>query len=233
MTEASGQPIESSRHFENATEVATTCAQFVEDQAAFSQTASNDLRRLLERGLAIQSPAQQRLEMLGLLMELVSEGGEFIPTTRYEAARKERAAQGKTWPTASTVLRNYGHWLSAVRAANRFWFNGGRERVAADHTHATGTRAGYQPQDIVAALREAKRDLKLPAEEWPTQWEYEEWARIKRRLARRAGTAGACLAGGGGALSRGPCGKRLPGLKQVRKAFGGYDQAVQVARATR
>jgi hypothetical protein len=42
--------------------------------------------------------------------------------------------------------------------------------------------------------------------------EYSEWAEIKRRFTRRSG--------------KGP---RIPSLKQIRKAFGGYDSAVEAA----
>ena len=64
---------------------------------------------------------------------------------------------------------------------------------------------------ILSTLLAARRDLELPDGHWPSQWEYSEWAEIKRRLTRRSG--------------KGP---RIPGLKPIRKAFGGYD--ISVAR---
>src|SRR6201999_2682449 len=124
--------------------------------------AKRDLLRLLGHSLATATPADRRQQRLGLLIELISEGGEFVPTTRYEQVRKERSAQGHDWPSSANLSRSYGHWLIAVTAANRFWFGGGRERVSDNHAHARGTQAGYQPKDIVAALREAKVDLELP-----------------------------------------------------------------------
>jgi hypothetical protein len=69
----------------------------------------------------------------------------------------------------------------------------------------------------------------LPGDHWPTKWEYEEWAQIKRRLARRSGTDGSAKASGEGAVARGSVGTRYPGLKQIRKAFGTYDEAVRSA----
>lgn len=143
--------------------------------------------------------------------------------------RKERAAKGTDWPTAANLTHSYGHWLVAVKAANRFWFGGGRERVTDNHAHARGGHPGYEPRKIAAALREAKVDLELPSNIWPTKWEYEEWAQIKRRLARRSGTDGSAKSGGKGTVARGAPGKRYPGLKQIRKAFGTYDEAVRAA----
>lgn len=196
---------------------------------ACPEAAKRDLLRLLGHSLASTTPADRRQQRLGLLIELISEGGEFVPTTRYEQVRKERSAQGHGWPSSANLSRSYGHWLIAVKAANRFWFGGGRERVSDSHAHARGTQPGYQPRQIVAALREAKVDLEMPDDRWPTKWEYEEWSQIKRRLARRSGNDGSSKTGGRGAAGRGEIGTRYPGLKQIRKAFGTYDEAVRAA----
>jgi hypothetical protein len=213
----------------NVSEFAISIGELLKRPGVCPDVAKRDLLRLLGHSLAAESAADRRQRRLGLLIELVSEGGEFIPTTRYEEVRKERAAKGRDWPSASNLTRSYGHWLVAVKAANRFWFGGGRERVTDNHAHARGTQAGYRPTEIAAALREAKIDLELPDNHWPTKWEYEEWAQIKRRLARRSGTAGSAKAGGEDAVARGSVGKRYPGLKQIRKAFGTYDEAVRAA----
>jgi hypothetical protein len=103
----------------------------------------------------------------GRLTELVSVGGEFIPTTRYEEMRLEREAQGNHWPNAGVLSSSSGHWLIAVKAANRFWFGGGSERATDNHAHAKGTKPGYRPTEIAAALREAKIELELPDDLWP------------------------------------------------------------------
>jgi hypothetical protein len=213
----------------NVSELVTSIGDLIRRPGTCSDIAKRDLLRLLGHSLATDSPADRRQQRLGLLIELISEGGEFIPSTRYEKVRKERAAQGVDWPNAVNLTRAYGHWLVAVKAANRFWFGGGRERVSDNHHHARGTQAGYEPVKIVAALREAKIDLELPGDHWPTKWEYEEWAQIKRRLARRSGSDGAAKTGGEGATGRGDIGTRYPGLKQIRKAFGTYDEAVRAA----
>lgn len=211
------------------TEVATSLGELVKDPGSVSDAAARDLLRLLGNSLATKTPAERRQRRLGLLIELISEGGEFIPTTRYEQARRQRAAEGADWPSAANLSRSYGHWLVAVKAANRFWFDGGRQRVPDSHAHARGTQPSYEPRKITAALRGAKADLELPGDLWPTQWEYEEWAQIKRRLARRSGTDGSAKGGGEGAVGRGSVGKRYPGLKQIRKAFGTFDEAVRAA----
>lgn len=76
---------------------------------------------------------------------------------------------------------------AAVRAACRFWFDGGSQRVAGNHQHAVGPQPGYQPAEILSTLLAARRDLELPDGHWPSQWEYYEWAESKRRLTRRSG----------------------------------------------
>jgi hypothetical protein len=205
-----GEPIALS--IDNATEVATTIVSLVKSRLACPETAAQDLHRLLGNSLAVGSPAERRQAGLGLLIELVADDGEFVPTTTYEEIRKERLSKGEEWPAATTLSRLYGHWLAAVRAACRFWFDGGPQRVAGSHRHAVGTQPGYQPAEILSTLLAARRDLELPDGHWPSQWEYSEWAEVKRRLIRRSG--------------KGP---RIPGLKQIRKAFGGYDRAVGAA----
>jgi hypothetical protein len=214
------------------TEVAAAVGELVNDRDACSDAAARDLFRLLTQSLAVQSPAERRHRRLGLLIELVAEGGEFIPTTRYEKVRLEREAQGQHWPNAGVLTSNYRHWVKAVEAAARFWFVGGDQHVPDGNLHAQGSRRHYEPKEIVAALREAKSELELKGEDWPTQWEYREWARIKRRLARRSGTDGLGKAGGKGAVARGRTGRRWPDIEQIRKAFDTYDEAVRVAHRT-
>jgi hypothetical protein len=95
----------------------------------------------------------------------------------------------------------------ALKAACRYWYGGGQQRVASSHAHAK-PQPGYKPQEIRRALLRCQRELELPDGVWPTQWEYEEWAQTKRLLARLAGAR---------------C--RIPGLKQIRKAYGSYAEA--------
>lgn len=253
--------------------------KLVTDKSAVPDLAAQDLLRLLGHSLATRSTAERRWGQLGLLIELVSSGtGEFITSTAYEEARlrrrREAASQDaadKKWPTASALSRAYGHWLKALRAACRFWFDGGRGRVPADYAHTKHIQS-YHPQEIVSALLLAQQELGLasrprpegpgadargpggddaddeadgprgdqgaalpPGKElaatspiqggassvatsqqdgaWPTQWEYGEWAKIKRQLARRAGIE---------------C--RVPDPSVMRKAYGSYERAVTAAK---
>lgn len=209
---STASPREAAPAGDNATEVAAAIVSLAKSHLALPEIAAHDLRRLLGNSLAVDSPAERRQASLGLLIELVADNGEFVPTTTYEEVRKERLSKGEEWPAATTLSRLYGHWLAAVRAACRFWFDGGPQRVAGNHHHAVGAQPGYQPAEILSTLLAARRDLELPDGHWPSQWEYSEWAEVKRRLTRRSGKA-----------------PRIPGLKQIRKAFGGYDSAVDAA----
>lgn len=103
-----------------------------------------------------------------------------------------------------------GRRSSSSRNAFSGSFSAGLEAIG--EQPAVGTQPGYQPAEIISTLLAARRDLELPDGHWPSQWEYSEWAEVKRRLTRRSG--------------KGP---RIPGLKPIRKAFGGYDSAVEAA----
>lgn len=125
---------------DNATEVAAAIVSLAKSHLVLPEIAAQDLRRLLGNSLAVDSAAERRQASLGLLIELVADDGEFIPTTTYEGIRKKRLSRGEEWPAATTLSRLYGHWLSAVRARCRFWFDGGPQRVAGNHHHAVGAQ---------------------------------------------------------------------------------------------
>jgi hypothetical protein len=202
----------------NATELALTLAELASDPEVLIEEAAIELRRLVSHSLAAPLPGAVRDARLGLLIQLISDGsGEYVDAARYENALRERQADGEDWPDRSTLIRAYGHWLLAVRAAMRFWFDGGHARVPASYAHAQMHRA-YRPPEILASiirLRSELAEMHPDADEspWPTEWEFEEWGRLVRGGARRAGTEA-----------------RVPGLKQIRKAFGSYDRAVEHAR---
>lgn len=64
----------------------------------------------------------------------------------------------------------------------------------------------YGLQDVQDALLRAYGDLGA----WPTEWEYHEWAAIKRLISRSD--------------------PRLPGPKQIRKCFGDFATALEMMR---
>jgi hypothetical protein len=209
-------------------------AGLVTDRKGFSNRASEDLSRLLSHSLASPNPGQRRAARLGLLIAIISEGtGEFVTSTGYDKERADRrnGMEAEEWPTASALTRAYGHWLAAVNAACRFWFDGSAGYVPDTYRHKRTYQWPYEPAEILKAIRRCQRELGLASEEgsassdatsrqapaggatFPTEWEYREWAFLTRRLAARAGTS---------------C--RVPGAHQHRRAFGGYAGAVEAAR---
>jgi hypothetical protein len=169
------------------------------------------LARLLARSLSAPEPARLRENVLGLLAEMVRHG-EYVTVERYEAERATRHLLGQEWPAATTLLRRYGRktdcprerWRKAVHAAARLAFRGGLGHVPASYRHG-GHKRKYLRADVTLAIRE----FYWLHHVWPTQWEYEEWARL-RRLRDGQGT-------------------RLPGLQQIRTLFGSWSRAVEVA----
>ena len=215
---------------DQASEVTQFIAALVVDRAVMPHEAAADLKRLLGHRLAVSTVAHRRHAQLGLLIDLVSSGtGEFIATTTYEEARqKRRHARGEEWPTPSALSRAYGHWLHAHKAACRYWFDGGQGKVPSNYAHTKRSHA-YKPQEIVRALLQAQQELglrgavgdtdwgsgavsPLRGSRWPTEWEYFEWARIKRRLARLTGNS---------------C--RVPERLSIQTAFGNYAAAARAA----
>lgn len=198
---------------DSASEAAQAIAVIVRDRKAFPEAAARELERLLGNSLAAPSAAERREARLGLLIDIVSGAeGEFVTAEAYERIRSERRERGEVWPAASSLSRAYGHWLRALEAACRFWHVGGAARVAADHRHARPSQS-YKPIEIRSALLKAQANLGLAADEWPTEWEYLEWAARNRQLGRSSGSE-----------------RRIPGAKQIRKAYGSYAAAVAAAR---
>ncbi len=195
-----------------ASEVAQVLAELAGDRQAMPCETAEDLVRLLGHSLAASTPAQRRNARLGLLIQIVSaETGEVPTEAVYNATRDEQADQGSEWPSAQTLALAYGHWFAAVRAATRFWFDGGVGRVPSGLEHATGMRAGYQPAQITRALGRFFFLFGV----WPTEWEYAQWRKLQVDAWRRAGQAD----------------QRLPSSKQIRAAFHDFAQAVAVAQA--
>jgi hypothetical protein len=190
----------------SATEAAQLMATMMADTTAWPEEAARDLARLLGHGLGAPDSATLRHARLGLLVALVGSGeGLFVEAQAYDQVRAARLALGEEWPTASALSRAYGHWLVAVRAAMRFWFEGGAARVAADHSHARRERP-YTPEEVVSALSRCREQLQVAS---VSEWEYDQWRRLCRKRARRAGQAM----------------PRLPSLPVVRRHFGDFTSA--------
>ncbi len=197
-------------------EVALILASLV---ARLAPDDQRHLARQIAHSIAAQSRAAVRERVLGLLAELLRHG-EKPTVERYEALRTERAAQEQQWPAATTLIRRYGRdqgekrragdrhgdgWQKACEAAARLVALGADARVPASYRHS-GHHQRYKRADVTLAIREF---LWLYGD-WPSQWEYEEHARVMRLQA-----------------SEDP---RVPGLKQIATLFGSWDRALEVAR---
>jgi hypothetical protein len=93
---------------------------------------------------------------------------------------------------------------------------GGRQaprcRAAAERTRTGSLRPYFRKacsqQEVISGLLRAQADLGA----WPSQWEWELWSRIERRLAPH---------------DKDP---RLPTLQRIAAAFGDYQNAVVAAQ---
>lgn len=194
---------------QHPTEAATLLAELARMLLPEEQAA---LARLLSHSLASPTRAERREARIGLLTELVSNGtGEVPAVADYETLRQQRAADGERWPAASVLVTAYGTWLAAVKAAMRLHFGGSAARVPRSYQHAMTRQAGYTRDQAIDAIRRCRREL---GGEWPSQGEYDEWMRTSRWAARLAGTGD----------------PRIPGEVQIRKLFGSWHRALEIAR---
>jgi hypothetical protein len=175
-----------------------------------SVEAATDLKRLVGHSISLPSPAELREARLGLLIDLVENGSGEVPSAEvYEAERSKRREDGETWPAASTLIHAYGgHWLAAVRSAMRVAFESIR-RVPSNYAHARPA-ASYTRDECLAALIACSDAL----ESEPTMQEYLEWATLTRRLSRLNGQSD----------------PRLPGRKQILKAWGTFERLLAALR---
>jgi hypothetical protein len=86
---------------------------------------------------------------------------------------------------------------------------GVRVRVPASYHHC-GRHGPYTRLEVAEALLLCRRVVK----DWPSEWEFQEWARLTRLLARERGLPT----------------PRLPSPRQVRNLFGDFPRAVEWAK---
>jgi len=169
----------------DASEVATFAAQMVGDHKALSARGRRGVAPAAgarpRRGLARTSTSRPPLAPHAAHRTQVLAGQRnFVTTGFYDAECTRRRDQlGESWPMATDLCRQYGHWLKAYEAAQRWWEQGGAARVPGSLRHARGFDQGYRPDVVIAALIRFRRDVGY----WPTEWEFELWGRIVRRTA--------------------------------------------------
>jgi hypothetical protein len=193
---------------ERVTELALALADLVRRLPEADRRA---VARLAAQSIAVPSRARRREDLLGLLAEL-ARGGVWVTTIEYEEERACRRAQGQEWPAHTTIIARYSKgskkrgdaWRKAVKAAARLAAYGSVRRVTAGNSFA-GYKKAYSRDEVTALIRE----FYWRHGTWPTQWEYSEWARGRR-------------------MDLGPS-ARLPGRDQIRKLFGSWARALEIA----
>lgn len=139
-------------------------------------------RDLAEQAITAPSPASR----LGLLLELLLNGGGKFPTVRdYEAAR---GGSSENWPSGSQLIRSYGTWVIAVRTAASLESAGPvRARKTSYPSHP------YSTKEVLLSVLKFRVDLG----HWPTtQAEYSAWAAISRAIQLRWGKTTPRIASG-------------------------------------
>ncbi len=190
-------------------EVAEVIADLVTQHAAMPEEAVADLRRLLSHHLARRDSARLRVGHLRLLIEMLRDDdgcNAWVSQAEYMAEVERRGSLGEDYPDEAVLRRAYGRWVCAVRAAARLARPGGGTRVASSYHHCRLGRVPYGMQEVQDALLRGRADIGS----WPSEWEYHEWAAIKRRISRED--------------------PRLPGPKSIRKCFGSYSEARETTR---
>jgi hypothetical protein len=91
----------------------------------------------------------------------------------------------------------------------RLWRDGTASRVPHTNQHHH-RQPPYRREDVVDAIHRCRHAIG----DWPGEWEYHEWARISRILGRDAGQST----------------ERFPGAGPIRRLFGDFGRALEVAR---
>ena len=185
---------------------------FAELLRSLPMEAVADVERLLAWRLTYVEPAVLREARLGLLLDMVTDAEGSMPLADdYETERAARAAQGESWPAASTLSRVYNGWARACRAAIRLVEVGVSTAVGSAGAPSTRAPNGAPRRNVVfAALSQYRREYGR----WPAQTEYHRWRRDLRRRASRLGLDD----------------PELPSLPQIRASFGDFDRATGAAR---
>jgi hypothetical protein len=184
-------------------------AALADQRAAMPDEAARDLHRLLSYDLASRNTARLRLGHLRLLIEMLGRCSEEAPFVNFSRLRRGAASArgaGRGAPDGVGVARGL-RALGEGRPRRRPVRSARRCSARQAHTRARYPHRSYNVEEIQAALRKCFHGLGT----WPTEWEYSEWAAAMRVLAQTD--------------------PRLPVPKQIRKAFGSFDDAVDVTRS--
>jgi hypothetical protein len=176
---------------------------------AVPEASRRALLALLSDSVGAPSQAELRERQLGLLWELIDRrAGHWPSADDYAAEQEDRAALGQRWPTLDQLREGWGGFEKACRQAWRMWENGTDARVPHTRAHARLDQPVYQRHHVIEALHDFRSERGF----WPTQWEYEEWARCERRTMRLTGEN-----------------DPRPGLARIRELFTSWDRALEVA----
>ncbi len=187
-----------------ANPVSEACLVLAEIAPQLPDRTRAELTRLLGHSVAMPSDQELREMRLGLLVEMVRDG-ELPNVGTYGEARTERASQGEVWPDASSLIRHFGNWTTACRAAADLAFNITRNRVGT-RTLRLWPKDFYTRAEVEKSLRRASRKVGQTI----GQWEYVELRRVERRLAAVQGRPD----------------PRYPELRTICRCFGSWDRAI-------
>lgn len=175
-----------------------------------SEPTLRELRSLLAYSLSAPSSSELREQRLGLLVEMIARAPARIPLgEEYESQRAGRIASGEEWPSRSQLSRAYGSWLLAVSAAMELDRPRGDTLPPSYQARPVSGRR-HTRQDAIRAIVRCHDEIGT----WPTQSDYLQWRRILRHTGRLYG----------------PGEPRLPDIKALRRLFGSWTRARDVAK---
>lgn len=156
--------------------------------------------------LAAPSPVQLRHAKLGLVIDMIRSGtGEWVKYEHYDDLREERKRLlGEKWPSSTTLCEIYFGWQYVVRAAMEIYL--GHGRVHRRPHLGTFENETYTRLELDQTIRRCRDEIGF----WPTQWEYSDWSYLSRQIAWDKNIDA-----------------RIPGLHQICRACGSFDEAVE------
>jgi len=189
---------------ERSSPVSEACQMLAEIVTSLSENTRRELTRLLGHSVAMPTTQELREMRIGLLVEMVA-AGELPKTRSYDRTRNLRERNGEDWPGSTGLIRHYGTWTAALRAAVDLAFDVTKNRARA-RTPQAWPPTPYSRREVLEALAIASEKVGQVI----GQWEYVELRRVERQLAWRNGSPD----------------PRYPEIGVVRKNFGGWDAAI-------
>lgn len=181
---------------------------------AYPDRAAVDLHELLAHHLSVTSPAEERENNLGLLVELFEELGRMPNRETYREEQGRREAAGRRWSSSDELEGVFGKWEYVLSAALYV------AEDRADNMVRRKDDGRIAPNRKIKYTRDEVKDALIACFETLGDWprnpsEYAAWVKLHRRHALLVDSSSE---------------EWMPTVGVVRKKFGTWERAIELAK---